>query len=219
MGILAAQYLGVQHPIGVEISGKSRLARDLGSGIRARNGTANSDQRILRLRKLRRLPLRCSLNGLDDSSVARAAAEVALERFLDFLVGGMGMSIEQSFGGHDHPRRTEATLHRPMLDESLLQRMQHPILLQPFDCFHARPIGAAGLVDARAHRPVVRTYRTNSLVIHNDRARPAVALTAAILGPHEMQLIPQHLKQGGLGADLDLVWGTINVEEDCRFFH
>ena len=176
VGILAAQHRGVQHPLEVEVGSISRLARDLCPGVGARDRAANSNQRAFRRRELRRRALCRSLNRLDDSSVAGAAAEVAFERVFDLLVAGMGIGIKQGFGGHDHPRRTEAALHRPVLNEGLLQRMQLAILGQPLNGFHPRSIGATGLEDAGAY----------CLAIHDDRAGPAVALAAAILGPCEM---------------------------------
>ncbi len=87
--------------------------------------------------------------------------------------------------------------------------MQLTALYQPLDRCHLRSIGAAGLVDAGAH----------CLPIHDDRAGSTVALAAAVLGPREVQLVPQHLKQGGLRPDLDLMGGAIDVEGDRLFFH
>ncbi len=207
--MLATQHLSMEHPLEVEVGGISCLARDLGPGVGPRNGTPNRGQTALCHRDLQRRALCRSANGLDDARVARAAAEVALERLLDLLVGGLGISVEQSFGGHDHPRGAEAALHRPVLNESLLQRMQLAVRSQPLNRFHARSIGAGGLSDAGAHR----------IAVHDHRAGPAVPLAAAVLGPREMQLVPQHLQQSSLGADLDLMGRAVDVQGDCLFLH
>src|SRR5689334_12701180 len=50
------------------------------------------------------------LHGADDLDVAGAPAEVALESGADLRLGGLGRRLEETRGGHDHPRRAETAL-------------------------------------------------------------------------------------------------------------
>src|SRR6185295_10391727 len=75
---------------------------------------------------------------LQDALVARAAADVAAHVVLDLVGGGRRVLGQERDGGHDHPRRAEATLERAVLDEGLLDRMQRIALGQALDGLHRR---------------------------------------------------------------------------------
>ena len=65
-----------------------------------------------------------------------AAAEIAVKRLLDVAVGGLGILIEESFGGHDHPVDAVAALHGLLVNEGLLQWMHFLGRAQTFQSRH-----------------------------------------------------------------------------------
>ena len=52
-----------------------------------------------------------------------ATAEIAVKRLFDVAVGGLGILIEESFGGHNHAVDAVTALNRLFVDKGLLQRM------------------------------------------------------------------------------------------------
>src|SRR5581483_8320075 len=71
---------------------------------------------------LRRAPsslrsLRGRLDGLEDVPVARAAADVALQRLLDLVVGRARVVAQERGRAHQHPRRAVAALKRVVILE------------------------------------------------------------------------------------------------------
>ena len=64
------------------------------------------------------------LHGLDDVPVAGAAADVALQRLLDLVLGRARVRAQQRRRAHQHPRRAVAALERVVVVERLLQRGQ-----------------------------------------------------------------------------------------------
>ena len=55
---------------------------------------------------------RCRLHRLDDVPVAGAAADVALDRAADLVVGRLRVLLQQGGRAHQHPRRAVAALER-----------------------------------------------------------------------------------------------------------
>src|SRR5918997_715644 len=78
-----------------------------------------------------RLPVRVlldELDGLDDVLVARAAAEVAFETLPDLLLRRVRLLLEQADGGHDHAGGAVTALQPVSLVESMLNRVQQPVV-------------------------------------------------------------------------------------------
>src|SRR3972149_9767358 len=69
-------------------------------------------------------PLRGERHGVDDAQVARAAAEVPGERFLDLLAAGVWLLVEERFRGQEHARGAVAALGCAELDEGGLEGVQ-----------------------------------------------------------------------------------------------
>ena len=61
---------------------------------------------------------------INDLDIARAAAEIALQRVHDLRIGRIGFAIQQPFGGHQHARRAKAALHRTAFDERNLKGVE-----------------------------------------------------------------------------------------------
>src|SRR5512135_388264 len=83
------------------------------------------------------LLLRGGAHRLDNLHVARAAAEVARERRAHVVFGRMRIAPQQSFGGHDHPRRAETALRAEVLVERLLQSIDATADRETLDRLHA----------------------------------------------------------------------------------
>ena len=91
-----------------------------------------------RRRRHERRSVRCDLTARldrgDDPRVRAAAADVAVHaRARCRRRVGVGVRLEQRDAGHDHPRRAVAALHRVLVDERLLERMQPAAALEPLD--------------------------------------------------------------------------------------
>src|SRR6195952_2827967 len=70
------------------------------------------------------------LDRLDDVVIARAAADVAVERFADLFLVGLRVVGEQLHRRHHHARRAEAALQAVAFAERRLHRMQLAALLR-----------------------------------------------------------------------------------------
>src|SRR3954462_7231288 len=63
-------------------------------------------------------------HGIDDGFIAGAAAVIPRDRLDDVGTARRRVAVEQSFGGHQHPRRAVAALGGKILCKSPLQGMQ-----------------------------------------------------------------------------------------------
>src|SRR5215217_670221 len=71
-------------------------------------------------------------HGIDDLFIAGASADVPPQRVGNLLPGRTWIVIEQSFRGHEEPRRAITALNGAMPHEGLLQGVELAILLEPF---------------------------------------------------------------------------------------
>src|SRR5689334_8771638 len=81
---------------------------------------------------------RAGRDGLHDVVIARAAAEVAFERFADGALVGVRMALHEVDRAHHHARRAEAALERVMLAKRGLHRVQRAVAGDAFDGGDAR---------------------------------------------------------------------------------
>src|SRR5918996_4299505 len=70
------------------------------------------------------------LDRIDDLGVARAAAQVTLERGPDVVPGRTRITREERQGREQHARRAEPALDRPVAQERLLERMEMTVGVQ-----------------------------------------------------------------------------------------
>src|SRR5216117_1336619 len=77
--------------------------------------------------------LRSPLDRLHDVVVAGAPAQVAFELVADLLLRRFRIALEQLAGGQNHAGRAEAALQAVLLPETLLDRMQVPVLREPLN--------------------------------------------------------------------------------------
>jgi hypothetical protein len=125
------------------------------------------------------------LDRIDDLSVTGAAADVAGQRLADLHRGGLGHTAEKVVSRHYQARGAEATLHRTRFDKSLLHRVQHLPLQQPFDRDNLSSFGLAAEHEARA----------DELPVHIHGARSAFALLACVLRAGKLQPLAEHGQQ------------------------
>ena len=91
------------------------------------------------------------LDRLDDVPVAGAAADVALERLPDLVLGRARVLAQQRGRAHQHPGRAVAALERVVLAERLLERRQLVVRGEALDRLDARAVGLDGEQHAALH--------------------------------------------------------------------
>ncbi len=139
---------------------------------------------------------------VDDPGVARAAAEVAAERGLDVVVGGIRVAIDERLGRHHHARCAVAALDGALGDERLLQRVHGAVRCQPLDGRYLAAVGGDRQHQTRLHR----------LAVEEDRAGAAVAEVAAPLGTGEPEVVAQQLEKGDVGSHRNAVGIAVDRE-------
>ena len=77
------------------------------------------------------------------------------------------------------PGDADAALRRPVLDERVLDAVEALALDQALDGLDRGAVGLIGQHQARVH----------GLAVHEDGARAALALAAALLGPGQPQVL------------------------------
>jgi hypothetical protein len=94
-------------------------------------------------------------NRSHDLIISPASAQIAGNRFLDFHFAGAGILIQERLCSQNHTRGAVTALDGPMLNESLLQRMQTGAIRQPLDGQHFLTIGLYCQDQAGVDRPAV----------------------------------------------------------------
>src|ERR671914_982292 len=110
---------------------------------------------------------------LDDVHVARAAADIALDRLPDLVLCRLRIRVEEVLGAHQHPRRAVPALQRVMSAERPLQRMQLAISREALDRLDLRAVGLDREQHAGLHR----------VPVQQQSAGAAVACVAADMRP------------------------------------
>src|SRR5207248_1701371 len=115
--------------------------------------------------------LRRAIDGAQDALVRTAAAHVLRESLADLAFAWPCMACEERRHGHHKAGDAVAALHRRLIDEGLLDRMQCAVAGEPFD---------------RRDRPARygadrRHTRAQWLAIDDHRAGAAEPLAAAVL--------------------------------------
>src|SRR5262249_47202877 len=94
--------------------------------------------------------------------------------------------------GDDQAGSAEPALHRTRLDERLLHRVELLAVGQPLDRDDRAALGLAARDQARADEDTVEV----------DRARPALALLAGVLGAGQPEPLAQHVEQALAGPHI-----------------
>src|ERR1019366_859387 len=122
------------------------------------------------------------LHGVDDLLVARAPAEVSVDRLAYLLPGRAGVPEEERVRHEHHAGRAEAALDRAFLDEGALERVERPV--GPRHALDREDTAAGDVLDAL-------DADLQRLVVGQDRARAARADVAGVLRPREGHVLAQ----------------------------
>src|SRR5439155_17082754 len=76
--------------------------------------------------------LRCRLDRRTNALVGSTAADISGHRFIDLLIGGLLLAVQQSHGLHDLPGLAIAALRHVHLHPRLLNQMQS-LITETFD--------------------------------------------------------------------------------------
>ena len=114
------------------------------------------------------------LNRLDDLVISGAAAHDAFDPFPDLLLAGLRILLQQGINGHDHARRAVAALDGSCFYIGFLNGME----VVPFG--PAPQWSRPGLLPLP--EPGSRQLLT-AFPFNDDRAVPALSLSAALLRP------------------------------------
>ena len=138
---------------------------------------------------------------VEDLLVARASAEVAGQCLPDRRLLGRRLPPQQLVDGDDQPWRAEPALHRAGVEERLLHGVKVITLRQPLDGDDRRAVRLPRSHEARAHQDIV----------HQDRARSALALLAGVLRAPQLEALAQDVEQALAPPDVvDLAVATVD---------
>ena len=170
--------------------------------------------------ELGRRQARHALGGVDDRTVARAAAQVAGQGVVDLAAARLAAFLLQVQAPQRHREsgRTEAALRTVALDQRLLHGVQRAILLrQVFDGEQGLAVQRGGELDAGIHGPHLQ-FAVFERSEH-DGAGAAVAFGAAFLGAGAVQVLAQVLQDGLRRRDVVHFMDGAAVEKSDRCGH
>ena len=140
-----------------------------------------------------------------DVLVAGTAADVALDRVADLVVGRVAVAGEQVGRGHDHARRAEAALQAVLLPEGGLERVE---LVRAGG--HALDGGDGGAVGLDGeHRA-----RLHGAAVDVDGAGAALAGVAADVGAGQVEVLADGLDEQPSRLDVELPLRSVDREGD-----
>jgi hypothetical protein len=130
------------------------------------------------------------VNCFEDSRVSAAPTDLGVHPRKDLIARGLRRLIQEGDGSHDHARGAKAALHRALVCEGLLDRMQLPLGAQ---AFYGCDGGASGVL----HRDEAGMI---PFTIDEHDAGPALSFPAAIFSAGESKVLTQDLEQRALGV-------------------
>src|SRR5579862_1275472 len=162
--------------------------------------SASGNRRLLQ-------PLSRVQDRFEDLHVAAAAAQIACQVILDLVGRRIGIILEQGFGGEDEARRAVRALKGGVVHEGLLDWVQ--LLL-------AEGLHRDDLLAGRQRRQ--QQAGADRLAIDQHGAGAAHADTAALAHGEQLELAPQHVQQGVMRLDGDLLLPAVDVQSN-ELFH
>lgn len=125
------------------------------------------------------------MDGSYDARIGSAAADVAVHRGDDLLVGGMGRLAEQLGGAEDHAGGAVTALKGALVEKGLLNWTETAVLLEALDGDNMGAADAADWRDAGTRGDAIEQYS----------AGPALALPAAVMGAGKVEMVAKHKEQ------------------------
>lgn len=148
--------------------------------------------------------LRRVLNGLDDVLIARAAAEISLERMADLALGRVRIPIEERASGHDHAWSAVAALEAMHLPEAHLDIAVFTVRGHALDCGQVTTIGLDRQQGATLDRQPVQV----------DGAGSALARIASDVRSSQAKIVSQETDEEQTRLYLGRVLDTIDFHPD-----
>ena len=225
-----AEELAVEHAGENDVVGKAGLAGDFGAGVDAAAGFADDTEifgigrgvafgrvgRIFRFGHRQFLgSLGCAaggnsedggFDGFEDLQIAGAAAEIAGERFADLIAGGMGILVEERFGGEQNAGSAVAALRCAEISEGFLQRVKLAFGAEAFDGEDAS-VGAF-YCELKAGE--------DGLAVKEDGAGATFAEFAAVLGAGVAEIFAEDFEESFVGSERDVDFFAIESEAKVK---
>jgi hypothetical protein len=140
---------------------------------------------------------------LDDIPVTRASADVAGERFPDFMLGRVGILVEESVHGDDETGGAKTALQGVVLPKGFLNGAKLSRSgAKAFDGSNGAAIGLHGQGEARPH----------GFAVYQHGARSTDSLLTTDMGARESQFPAQKVSQEH--ADVNLSFVCLSVDGD-----
>ena len=156
---------------------------------------------------------------LDDLAVAGAPAEDAAQRVMDLGLAGLGVAGEQVVGGHEHPRRADAALGGPGLQEGSLEGAQR-VELTSAVAGVARRAAPASPSTVRTSPPAAWAIGTRQAHTWRPSSRTVQAPQSPASQPTFVPVRPRSSRrtsdEATHGVDLDLDGLAVDREVDPR---
>ena len=148
-------------------------------------------------------------NRLVHLRISGAAAEIAAERFANFVFGGLGIVGQQPAHGHHESRSAESALRAAEIAISLLQCRQPAVVGDAFDGGDLLPLATGRQHGAREHGHAVDLHRAGA----------AGGVVASPLGAGQIEVLAQDVEQQLVRLDGQLVSASVNAKFNEFFFH
>ncbi len=140
----------------------------------------------------------------DNVLVASAATKIAFEAMAYFVARGIGVSIDELRGRHDHAGRAITALQSMLFPKALLHRVQFAVFCEAFDGGDFAAIRLYSEQRARLH----------SLAVDENCASAAKGSLAANVRPGETEQVPQVMDEQQARLDFVLVAHAVNTHAD-----
>jgi hypothetical protein len=138
--------------------------------------------------------------------VARATTDISRKRVIYLCVGRPGMRRQKVDGRHDEPRCAIAALDGSLPDERLLDGVERAPVRKALDRRDFFSLRAGGKEKAGV----------DGFSINEDGTGTALSFQAILLCAREVEVISQHVQQGGGGIDVQRMSMTVDPEVNCH---
>jgi hypothetical protein len=144
-------------------------------------------------------------NGGHDAGVCTAPADVTLQGASNIGFRGARFAHEKSDRTEYHSGSAVPALHRVLLDEGFLNRMQSTVRSEAFDSCDLLALRGLQGRDARASGSVIEQHRTGA----------ALAFAAAVLSSGEIQFVAENVQEGPVWVARDFAANAIDIKLHC----
>jgi len=125
--------------------------------------------------------------------VRPAAAEVAHQRFFDFIYGRNGVLVQEGLGGDYEAGSTKTALHAAMFNISFDEGMASPG--NPFNSLDGFPVTFYGEGHTGKNRPS----------LYDDGTGAACAFSTKLFGPRHPEQLRDYILEGPVGLHFEFM--------------